>query len=62
VACSFLNHAYQVRVRNLPKGQSALAFTREQLDRLELGKDLQDITRGSKHLKLPPSKQLIEKE
>jgi transposase len=62
VAGSFLNHAYQVRVRNLPKGQSALAFTREQLDRLELGKDLQDIIRGSKHLKLPPSNQLIEKE
>jgi transposase len=47
VARSFLNHAYQVRVRNLPKGQSASAFTREQLDRLS---------------KLPPSQLLIEKK
>jgi transposase len=62
VARSFLNHAYQVRVRNLPKGQSASAFTREQLDRLSLGKDLQKISFGSKLIKLPPSKLLIEKK
>ena len=62
VARSFLNHAYQVRVRNLPKGQSAPAFTREQLDRLCLGKNLQKISSGSKFIKLPPSKLLIEKE
>jgi transposase len=62
VARSFINHAYGVRIRNMPNGQSALAFTREQLDRLRLGKDLQEITWGSKHLKLPPSKLLTEKE
>ena len=62
VAGSFLNHAYQVRVKNLPKGQSAPAFTREQLDRLGIGKDLQKIRRGSKLFQLPPSKLLIEKE
>jgi transposase len=62
VARSFLTHAYQVHVRNLPKEKSAMAFTREQLDRLGLGKDLQEITWGAKHIKLPPSKLLIEKE
>ena len=62
VARSFLSHAYQVRVRNLPKGQSAPAFTRQQLDRLGLGKDLQKISFGSKLIKLPPSKLLIEKK
>jgi hypothetical protein len=62
VARSFLNHAYQVRVSNLPKGQSAPAFTREQLDRLGLGKNLQTISSGSKRIQLPPSKLLVEKE
>ena len=51
------HHAYKVSVhKNLPKGQSALAFTREQLDRLEIGKDLKQINWGSKPHKLPPSK------
>jgi transposase len=62
VARSFLSHAYQVHVRNLPKGQSAPAFIREQLDRLGIGKDLQKISSGSTLIKLPPSKLLIEKE
>ena len=62
VARSFLSHAYQVRIRNLPKGQSAPAFTRQQLDRLGLGKDLQQISFGSRLIKLPPSKLLIEKK
>ena len=62
VARSFLTHAYKIGVRNLPEGQSALAFTREQLDRLGLGKDLQEIFWGSQLRKLPPSKLLIEKE
>jgi transposase len=62
VASSFLAYAYQVRIKNLPKGQSAPAFTREQLDRLGLGKDLQKIPRGSKFVNLPPSKLLIETE
>ena len=62
VARSFVNHAYQVGVRNLPEGQSAPAFARKQLDRLSIGKDLQSIKRGSKLLSLPPSKLLIEKK
>jgi transposase len=62
VACSFFALAYRVGVRNLPKGQSALAFTREQLDRLGIGKDLQEIPWGSMRHKLPPSKLLIGKE
>jgi transposase len=62
VARSFLTHAYKIGVRNLPEEQSALAFTREQLDRLGLGKDLQEIFWGSQLRKLPPSKLLIEKE
>jgi hypothetical protein len=59
---SFFAHAYQVGVRNLPEGQSALAFTREQLDRLGIGQDLQEIPWGSKHHKLPLSKLLPEKK
>ena len=62
VARSFLNYAYKVRVRNLPKRQPAMVFTREQLDRLGLGKDLQEIYQGSKVFKLPHSELLIEKE
>jgi transposase len=62
VACSFFAHAYRVGVRNLPEGQSALAFTREQLDRLGIGQDLQEIRWGSTRRKLPPSKLLTEKE
>jgi hypothetical protein len=62
VACSFLAHAYQVGVKNLPEGQSAVAFTREQLDRLGIGKELEKIPWGWKGRKLPPSKLLLEKE
>ena len=42
--------------------QPALAFTRDQLDRLGVGKDLKEIPWGSKRFKLPPSKILLEKE
>jgi transposase len=55
VACSMFAHAYRVGVKNLPEGQSALQFTRRQLDRLELGQDLTHIPWGSKKFKLPPS-------
>lgn len=55
VACSFFAYAYKVGVKNLPDGQSALQFTRAQLDRLEIGKDLTQIPWGSKKFKLPPS-------
>lgn len=62
VTRSFLNHAYKVRIKNLPSRQSALAFTREQLDRLGLGADLDEISYRTRHFKLPPSRRLIEKE
>lgn len=55
VACSFFRYAYQVGVKHLPEGQSALAFTRKQLDRLGIGRDLQEVPWGSSHPKLPPS-------
>lgn len=55
VACSFFAYAYKVGVKNLPDGQSALQFTRAQLDRLGIGQDLTEIPWGSKTFKLPPS-------
>jgi transposase len=61
VARSFFTYAYRVGVRNLPEGQSALSFTREQLDRLGIGSDLQEIPWGLKPHKLPASKLLPEK-
>jgi transposase len=62
VASSFLHLAYQIGARNLPNRISALAFTREQLDHLGVGEDLQQIDWGSRPLRLPPSQRLIEKE
>lgn len=55
VACAFFAHAYRVGVRNLHGGLSALAYTRQQLDRLGLGAELTSLPWGSKHYKLPPS-------
>jgi transposase len=55
VACSFFRFAYKVGVKNLAGKQSALTFTRTQLDRLAIGKDLQVVPWGSKDYKLPPS-------
>jgi transposase len=56
VANSFFALAHRIRARNLPDGLSALAFTRQQLDKLGLGQDLTHIPWGSKTFKLPPSK------
>ena len=47
--------AYAVGVKNLPDGQSALQFTRAQLDRLGIGRELTELPWGSKRFKLPPS-------
>jgi hypothetical protein len=44
-----------MRVCNLPEGQSALQFTRNQLDRLGIGEDVTTIPWGLKRFKLPPS-------
>jgi len=56
IACSFFKLAYAVKVRNLPDKQSAIQFTRNQLDRLGIGENLVDIPWGRKNVKLPPSK------
>jgi transposase len=57
VANRFMNYAYGVRVRNLPNRQPAAAFTRTQLDRLGIGKDLQKIRHRSRAVQLPLSTQ-----
>lgn len=57
VACAFFAYAYKVGVKNLPDGQSALEFTRAQLDRLGIGAELTEISWGSKRFKLPAPRQ-----
>jgi transposase len=56
VARQFFGFAYKVGVENLPDGQSAKEFTRNQLDRLGLGQEMTHIPWGSKNFQLPPSK------
>ena len=56
MACSLFKHVYNVDVKNLPDGQSAIQFTRNQIDRLGIGANLERIPWGSKTFKLPPSK------
>jgi len=56
IACSLFRLAYAVKVRNLPEKQSAIQFTRNQLDRLGIGADLKVVPWGTKKVKLPPSK------
>jgi hypothetical protein len=56
VACAFFAYAYKVGVKNLPDKQSALEYTRAQLDRLGIGAELSEIPWGSKRFKLPPSR------
>jgi transposase len=54
VAASLFLYAYRVKVRNLG-GMSAKQWTRHQLDRLGIGRELSEIPWGSKRVKLPPS-------
>lgn len=56
VATSLFTLAHRIRVRNLPDRQSALAFTRSQLDRLKIGKEITGIPWGSKRYRLPDSR------
>ncbi len=56
VATSLFTLAHRMHARNLPDGQSALQFTRNQLDRLEIGQELTHIPWGSKRFKMPTSK------
>lgn len=55
VARSFFGLAYDIGVRNLPDGLSALKFTRQQLDRLGIGQELTQLPWGSRTFTLPPS-------
>jgi hypothetical protein len=55
VATSLFTLAHRMRVQNLPGGQSALQFTRRQLDLLGVGSEVTHIPWGSKRFKLPPS-------
>jgi transposase len=54
VAASLFAHAYRLKVRNLG-GLSAKQWTRRELDRLGIGRELQIIPWGSRQIKLPPS-------
>lgn len=56
VATSLFTLAHRMHARNLPDGQSALQFTRNQLDRLGIGQDVEQIPWGSRCFKLPESK------
>jgi transposase len=56
VAQSLFGLAYDVGVARLPDGHSAKSFTREQLDRLGIGADLEIMSWGTKQVKLPPSR------
>ena len=62
VARSFYDHAYSIGRKNLPEGQPVLTFIRTQMDRLGIGKDLQEFPWGGRLRKLPPSKLLTETE
>ena len=57
VACSMFAFAHKVRVKNLPEGQTALGFTRSQLDRLKIGQEVKKLPWGTKTFTLPESKQ-----
>jgi transposase len=61
VARKLLTYTYTLGKENRPQGQSAAAFVREQLDRLDLGGDLVAIPRGKRPVPLPPSKKLFLK-
>jgi hypothetical protein len=54
--------AYEIKVCNLPAGLSAWAFTRQQLDRLGIGQDLDILPSGGTKVKLPPSTLPSEKK
>jgi transposase len=56
VACGLFAFAYRARVKNLPGGQSALQFTRNQMDRLGIGQEVFILPWGTKKYRLPPSK------
>jgi len=56
VAFSLFQFAYRVGVVNLPGDVSALQYTRDQLDRLEIGAELTQFHNGTRQPKLPKSR------
>ncbi len=56
VARKLLNYTYKAGRRNRRPGQSTAEYVREQLDRLELGAELESIAHGQRPIPLPPSK------
>lgn len=60
VACAFFAFFYKVGARNMPAGARALTYTRQQLDRLRIGRELQSLRWGRKRYKLPPSELVAE--
>jgi hypothetical protein len=56
VACGLFAFAHRARAKNLPNGQQALEFVREQMDRIGIGEDVAVLPWGTKTFKLPPSK------
>jgi transposase len=55
VAATLFAYAYKTGVSNLPEGMSALQFTRHNMDRLGVGRNLTHLRWGSRTFKLPPS-------
>ena len=56
VAATIFAYAYKVGTKNIPGGMSALQFTRHNMDRLGIGKNLTRLRWGSKTFTLPPSR------
>lgn len=56
IARKLLQHAYRLGRDNRPKGQTAAAYVREQMDRLGVGAELEAIPRGQRSVPLPPSR------
>lgn len=56
VARSLFRLVYRMGVRNLPKGTTALSFTRDNLDRIGIGANLTHLPWGSRTFTLPPSR------
>jgi transposase len=50
-------HIFDVGARNLPNGERPLAYTRRQLDRLGLGREMTHLPWSGKQYTLPPSSQ-----
>jgi hypothetical protein len=59
VARKLMQSTYKLGIANRPAGQSSAAVVRTQLDRLHLGRDIQEIPWGvkKKPIPLPPSSQ-----